>query len=103
MSKPTGPSMEDVRLAAIAEEKARATAKALGPYVEANRLNPMLLKRVLDEFAPENGAEEDGIYDQRWLAPIAFYSNTEDYVLPERRLEYKNRLDSTFPAKKGTP
>lgn len=100
MSKPTGPSEEDVRLAEKSAAEARETAKALAPYVEANRLNPMLLKRVLDQFAPGNLADEDGIYDQRWMSTSAFYNNTEDYVPPSSRLGYKNQLETTFPAKK---
>lgn len=98
-----GPSDEDVRRAAVAAKKAKETAEAFAPHVEANRLNPLLLKQVLDRFAPGNDAAEDGIFDQRWLAAGTFYNNTEEYVSMENRPRYKHALEAAFPAKKIAP
>jgi hypothetical protein len=96
-----GPSDEDVRRAERAAQEAKETAAAFAPYVEANRLNPLLLKRVLDKHSPFNDAEDDGIYDQRWIAADAFYRFTEEYVALDKRLAYKHELDRAFP-KRGT-
>jgi len=98
-----GPSEDDVRRAQRAAAEARETAKVMAPFVERNRLNPLLLKLVLDEHAPGNDAEADGIYAQPWLDAGTFYNNTaEDYVAAERRPAYKSALDVAFP-KKATP
>lgn len=98
-----GPSDEDVRKARRAAQEAKDTAVAMAPHVEANRLNPLLLKRVLDEHAPGNDAAEDGIYDQRWLAADTFYRFTEEYVPLEKRPGYQHALRAAFPAKKAAP
>ncbi len=92
-----GPSDEDVRRTQRAAQEAKETASAFAPYVEANRLNPLLLKRVLDKHAPGNDAEDDGIYDTRWMAADAFYRFTDEYVTLENRLAYKYELDRAFP------
>ena len=97
-----GPSEEDVRRAQRAAQEAKETANAFAPFVEANRLNPLLLKRVLDEYAPGNDAEDDGVYDTRWIAASTFCRFTEEYVALEKRLAYKHALDRTFP-KRGVP
>jgi len=94
-----GPSDEDVRRAERAAREAKETAKAMTPFVERNRLNPLLLKKVLDKFAVRVGdADADGIFDQRWMDAGTFYNNTaEDYVAHENRVAYKAALDSAFP------
>lgn len=91
-----GPSDDDVRRAERAAQEARETAKVMTPVVEANRLNPLLLKKTLDHFAPKNDAEEDGIFDQRWMDADTFYRFTEEYVEVEKRAAYKYALDATF-------
>jgi len=96
-----GPSEEDIRLDQAHAKKTKETAEAFAPYVEANRLNPLLLKQVLDKFAPGNDAEDDGIYGQRWLAASTFYRFTEEYVEVENRVGYKHALDAAFPGKQG--
>lgn len=97
-----GPSDDDAARAERAARAAKSTAAAMTPYVSANRLNPALLKGVLDEFAPGNDAEGDGIYDQTWLSWETFYRHTaEDYVPVEHRLAYRHRLEHAFPGKKG--
>jgi len=100
--KKDGPSDEEVRLAQREAQKAAETAKAMAPYVEANRLNPMILKRVLDHHAPGNEAEDDGIFDQRWISSDTFYNNTLDYVPAEQRPAYKSALDKAFPKRGGS-
>lgn len=97
-----GPSDEDVRRAQRAAQEAKETADAFASYVEANRINPLLLKKVLDRFAPGNDAAEDGIFDQRWLAAGTFYNNTEEYVPAENRPAYKHALDAAFPKRRVT-
>src|SRR5678815_1979968 len=92
-----GPSDDDIRRAEAHAQKAKATAEAFAPYVEANRLNPLLLKDVLDKHAPGNDASEDGIFDQTWLDADAFYRFTEEYVALESRLAYKHALKAAFP------
>ena len=92
----SGPSDDDVLRAQRHAQKAKETAAAFGPYVEANRLNPLLLQQVLDRHAPGNDAAEDGIYAQRWLEAGTFYRHTEEYVAPEKRAAYKADLDHTF-------
>jgi hypothetical protein len=94
-----GPTEEEIRKARAHAQEAAETAKAMAPYVDANRLNPLLLKRTLDTFAPGNDASEDGIYDQRWLDAAAFYRFTEEYVLSVDKLAYKHALDQLFPKK----
>lgn len=98
-----GPSEEDVRRAQRAARDAQETAKAMAPVVEAGRLNPLLLKQVLDKFAPGNDASGDGIYDQRWLATDTFYRHTEDYVRVENLAAYKRALAAAFSKKKVSP
>lgn len=92
-----GPSDDDIARAEAHAQKARETATAFTPYVSANRLNPLLLKQVLDKFAPGNDAADDGIFDQPWLEAAAFYRFTEEYVALESRLAYKHALDAAFP------
>lgn len=98
-----GPSDDDVRRTERAAQEARDIAKMMAPAVEANRLNPLLLKKTLDQFAPGNDAADDGIFDQRWVSVTAFYNNTVDYVEADKRLAYKHALDATFPTKKVAP
>lgn len=98
-----GPNEDEVRRAQAHAKEAKETAEAMAPFVETNRLNPALLKSTLDKFAPNNGASEDGIYDQRWLAADAFYRFTEEYVEVEQRPAYKHALDAAFPRKKIGP
>lgn len=93
------PSDDDVRRARAHAQKAKETAEAMAPYVKTNRLNPLLLKSVLDKHAPGNDAEDDGIYDQPWLVTDTFYRHTEEYVPPENRTGYKHALETTFPKK----
>lgn len=97
-----GPSDDDVRRAERAAAEAKETAKVMAPFVERNRLNPLLLKRVLDAHAPGNDAEDDGIYAQPWLDAGTFYRFTDEYVEFDRRAAYKAALDAAFP-KKATP
>lgn len=97
-----GPSEDDVRRAERAAQEAKETAKVMAPFVERNRLNPLLLKQTLDKFAPGNDAQGDGIFDQRWLSADTFYNNTVDYVDLDKRPAYKAALDAAFP-KKATP
>jgi hypothetical protein len=98
-----GPSDEEIARAEAHAQKAEETAKAFTPYVKNNRLNPLLLKQVLDRFAPDNDAGEDGIFDQPWLEASAFYRFTEEYVSLENRLAYKHALDAAFPVKRVLP
>jgi hypothetical protein len=95
-----GPSDDDIRRAERAAEKQKQTAEAMSPYVEANKLNPELLKHVLDKFAPDNDAADDGVYAQPWMATDTFYRFTEEYVVLEQRLAFKMALESAFPGKK---
>lgn len=95
-----GPTDDDRRRAQAHALKAKETAHAFAPYVEANRLNPQALKAALDRFAPGNDAEGDGIYDQHWLDHNTFYRFTEEYVPLEQRVAYKSALSTTF-AKRG--
>lgn len=94
-----GPSDDDVRRAKAHAQKAQETAGVMAPFVDASRLNPMLLKQTLDKFAPGNDAAEDGIYVTRWLDATTFYRFTEEYVVLEQRLAYKHALDHAFPKK----
>lgn len=95
-----GPSDDDLRRHQLVVEQAKATASALSPFVEGNRLNPEVLKVVLDRHAPGNEADEDGIYAQPWLATDTFYRFTEEYVPLEHRLAFKMDLERTFPGRK---
>ncbi len=95
-----GPSDDDFRRHQRAVAQAKETASALSPYVEGNKLNPAVLKTVLDRHAPGNEADEDGIYAQPWLATDTFYRFTEEYVPLESRLAFKMDLERTFPGKK---
>lgn len=96
-----GPSDDDIKRAEAHAQKAKVTADAFAPYVEANRLNPLLLKDVLDKHAPGNDAEADGIYATQWLTADTFYRFTEEYVAVENRLAYKHALGSAFPARRN--
>ncbi len=98
-----GPSDDDVKRAERAAQKAKETAKAMAPFLETNRLNPLLLKSVLVEHAPGNDAEEDAIYAQPWTSADTFYRHTEEYVALENRLAYKHALAARFPDKKVFP
>lgn len=98
-----GPSDDDIRRSRAHAKTAKETAAVLSPSTEASKLNPLLLKQVLDRFAPGNDAAEDGIYDQRWLAVDTFYRHTEEYMSPESRPGYRRALDAAFPTKRAAP
>jgi hypothetical protein len=90
----------DMQRAELHKRKANETAKALAPFIENNKLNPELLKHVLDKHAPGNDAVDDGVYANTWLATDTFYRFTEDYVKLEERLAFKMHLERVFPGKK---
>ncbi len=64
-------------------------------------LNNALLKSILDKYAPDVDAEGDGVYGLQWTSTETFYRHTEEYVVPEKKLEYKYALELAFPGKKG--
>lgn len=65
------------------------------------KLDNNILKMVLDKYAPGVDVEGDGIYQLDWTSTETFYRHTEEYVAPEKKLEYKYELERAFPGKKG--
>lgn len=98
----SGPSDDDVRRSQKHAQQAAKTAETFAPYVEANKLNPQLLKQVLDKFVTNaDDPSEDGVYVQRWMDVATFCRFTEEYVAPEKRAAYKAELERAFPPKRG--
>lgn len=64
-------------------------------------LDNNVLKSILDRFAPDVDAAGDGIYGLQWTSTETFYRHTEEYVVPEKKLEYKYALELAFPGKKS--
>lgn len=95
-----GPNDDEIRRAERHAKQAKQTARTLSPFVEGNKLNNDLLKQVLDNHAPGNDAEGDGIYAQAWLSTDTFYRFTEDYVQLESRLAFRMELEHKFPGRK---
>lgn len=93
-------SEADIQRARAAAAKQKQTNEAMGGYVNANKLDPAMLKQILDKYAPGNEAAEDGVYAQSWMATDTFYRFTEEYVAPEKRHAYKAMLEGMFPGKK---
>jgi hypothetical protein len=67
----------------------------------SENLNNIILKNILERFAPGVDAEGDGLFGISWLSTDTFYRHTEEYVAPEKRLAYKFELERAFPGKKG--
>jgi hypothetical protein len=64
-------------------------------------LDNNVLKSILDKYAPGVDAAGDGVYGLQWTSTETFYRHTEEYVAPEKKLEYKYALELAFPGKKG--
>lgn len=65
------------------------------------QLDVNTLRAILTKYAPDVDAEGDGVYGLPWLSTETFYRHTEEYVAPEKKLEYKYALETAFPGKKG--
>lgn len=98
-----GPSEEDIRRAEREAEKQKRTNEMMGEgkFFDGNKLDPAGLKHILDKHAPDNDAAEDGVFDSPWTGTDTFYRFTEDYVAPEKRLQYKMELEAAWPGKKS--
>jgi hypothetical protein len=64
-------------------------------------LDNVVLKTILDKYAPGVDVEGDGIYQMQWRSTETFYRHTEEYVPPESRPAFKFALEIAFPGKKG--